>query len=414
MRKIIASLDIGTNSIKLIVGEIQKNRLNVLSCVDVPSEGIRKGYIVNPESAEIALKEVFHKTEELLGMPVKKVLVNIPAYNLDCFVSSGEVTIKSDDKIISHSDLIRAMQLSVYNKVEPNKELVTILPTKFIINEEEQVKNPINIVANNLTVNDVAVVIPKKNSEVIIKTLEKIGVKVVDICVSPLADYYEFKSSDMNQKVGAVVNIGQSNTTVSIFNKGILTACEVIDMGSGIIDNDIAYVFKLAKKEASYLKEKLSVADIHTAMPNETIMMKDANDKDVKISQYDISAVVISRINELLGLIKKQINLLTKKEISYIMFSGGISELTYFDRIIDTFFGSIASVGKIEEVGARDNKYSVALGMIKYYNSRLKLRNVEFSIFSLDEQEEFGGTRKKVSISENSLLGKIYGYFFDN
>ena len=414
MRKIIASLDIGTNSIKLIVGEIQKNRLNVLSCVDVPSEGIRKGYIVNPESAEIALKEAFHKTEELLGMPVKKVLVNIPAYNLDCFVSSGEVTIKSDDKIISHSDLIRAMQLSVYNKVEPNKELVTILPTKFIINEEEQVKNPINIVANNLTVNDVAVVIPKKNSEVIIKTLEKIGVKVIDICVSPLADYYEFKSSDMNQKVGAVVNIGQSNTTVSIFNKGILTACEVIDMGSGIIDNDIAYVFKLAKKEASYLKEKLSVADIHTAMPNETIMMKDANDKDVKISQYDISAVVISRINELLGLIKKQINLLTKKEISYIIFSGGISELTYFDRIIDTFFGSIASVGKIEEVGARDNKYSVALGMIKYYNSRLKLRNVEFSIFSLDEQEEFGGTRKKMSISENSLLGKIYGYFFDN
>ena len=56
MRKIIASLDIGTNSIKLIVGEIQKDRLNVLSCVDIPSEGIRKGFIVNPESAEFALK----------------------------------------------------------------------------------------------------------------------------------------------------------------------------------------------------------------------------------------------------------------------------------------------------------------------------------------------------------------------
>ena len=414
MRKIIASLDIGTNSIKLIVGEIQKNKLNVLSCVEVPANGIRKGYIVNPESAEYALKEAFNKTEELLGMPVKKVLVNIPAYNLDCFISSGSVTIKSDDKVVSHADLVRAMQSSVYNKIEPNRELVTILPTKFIINEEEQVKSPINMVANSLTVNDVAVVLPRKNSEAIIKSLEKIGVKVVDICISPLADYYEFKKPEYKEKVGAVVNIGQSNTTVSIFTKGILTACEIIDMGSGIIDNDIAYVFKIPKKDANYLKEKLSVADIHAAQPNESVIIKDINGGDVKISQYDISAVVISRLNELFGLIKKQINLLTKKEISYIIFSGGISELSYFDRLIDSFFGTIGKVGAVEEIGARDNKYSVALGIIKYYNSRLKLRNVEFSIFSLDEQEEFGGNHKKVNISENSLLGKIYGYFFDN
>ena len=143
-------------------------------------------------------------------------------------------------------------------------------------------------------------------------------------------------------------------------------------------------------------------------------MVKNINGGDVKISQYDISAVVISRLNELLGLIKKQINLLTKKEISYIIFSGGISELNHFDSLIDNFFGTMGRVGSIEEIGARDNKYSVALGMIKYYNSRLKLRNVEFSIFSLDEQEEFGGNHKRVNISENSLLGKIYGYFFDN
>ena len=414
MRKIIASLDIGSNSIKLIVGEIQKDKLNVLSCVDVPSEGIRKGFIVNPESAEFALKEAFTKTENLLGLPVKKVLVNIPSFNVDCFLSSGSVTIKSADKVITHADLVKAMQASIYNKIEPNKELVTILPTKFIINEDEVVKTPINLIANNLTVNDVAVVIPKKNSEGIIKVLDKIGVKVVDICIEPLADFYEFKKTPDKEKVGAVVNIGQSITTVSIFNKGILTACEVIDMGSGIIDNDLAYVFKISNKDAGYLKEKLAVADIHLAQPNESIMVKNINGGDVKISQYDISAVVISRLNELLGLIKKQINLLTKKEISYIIFSGGISELNHFDGLIDNFFGTMGRVGIVEEIGARDNKYSVALGMIKYYNSRLKLRNVEFSIFSLDEQEEFGGNHKRVNISENSLLGKIYGYFFDN
>ena len=414
MRKIIASLDIGTSSIKLIVGEIQKNKLNVLSCVDVISQGIKKGFIVNTESAEFALKEAFKKTEELLGLPIKKVLVSVPPYNLDCFITKGSVTIKSEDKVITHNDIIRAMQASVYKKIDDNKDLVSILPTKFIINDETQTKNPINMVANKLTVNDVAVIIPKKNSENIIKCLEKIGVKVIDIVVSPLADYYEFKTTETNNKVGAIVNIGQSNTVVSIFNKGILTACEVIDMGTSLIDNDIAYVFKIAKKDAEYLKERLVTSDIHMAQPSETIMIKNVSGEDIKINQYDISAVAISRLNEIFSLIKKQINLLTKKEISYIIISGGLSELSHFDRYLDSTFGNVARIGNIPEIGARSNKYSVALGMIKYYNSRLKLRNVEFSIFSIDEQEELSGTHKRVNINENSLLGKIYGYFFDN
>jgi len=414
MRKIIASLDIGSSSIKLIVGEIQKNKLNVLACIDVVSQGIKKGYIVNSESAELALKEAFKKAEDLLGLPVKKVLVSVPSYNLEGFISSGSVTITSDDKVITHNDLIRAMQASVHNKVGESKELVSILPTKFIINDEEVVKSPVNMIANKLTVNVVAVVIPKNNSSAIIKCLEKLDIKVIDVCVSPLADYYEFKNSETNQNVGAIVNVGYSNTTVSIFNKGILTACEVIDMGSSTIDNDIAYVFKIAKKDASYLKERLVVADIHAAQPAETILVKDVNGEALKINQYDVSAVAISRLNELFNLVKKQINLLTKKEISYIIVSGGISEINYLDRLLENLFGDDVKIGSVSEIGARSNKYSVALGLIKYYNSRLKLRNVEFSIFSLDEQEDFGGTHKRVNISDNSLLGKIYGYFFDN
>lgn len=414
MRKIIASLDIGSNSIKLIVGEIQKNKLNVLACIDVISQGIKKGYIVNPESALLALKDAFKKAEDMLGLPVKKVLVNVPSYNLECFVSSGSTTITSEDKLVTHNDVIRAMQASVYNKIEDNKELVSILPTKYTINDEEAVPSPVNMIANKLTVSDVAVIIPKNNITTIIKCLEKLEIKVVDICVSPLADYYEFKTPETNKTVGAVVNIGYSNTTVSIFNKGILTACEVLDIGASTIDNDIAYVFKISKKDASYLKERLVVADIHSAQPSEAIMVKDINGENIKVNQYDVSAVAISRLNELFNLVKKQINLLTKKEIRYIIVSGGISEINHLNRLLDEMFNGNIKIGNISEIGARNNKYSVALGMIKYYNSRLKLRNIEFSIFSLEEQEDFGGTHKRVNISDNSLLGKIYGYFFDN
>ena len=127
-----------------------------------------------------------------------------------------------------------------------------------------------------------------------------------------------------------------------------------------------------------------------------------------------MSAVVISRLHQLFNLIKKQINLLTKKEISYIIFSGGISELSNFESLIIQEFGNKAILGNVTELGARNNKYSVVTGMIKYYDTRLRLRNGNFGLFTEEELEELVGKQRRINISDNSLLGKIFGLFFDN
>lgn len=164
MRKIIACLDIGSFSIKLVVGEITKNKVNILACAESPSQGIKKGYIVNPESASIAIKDVFSKCENMLGLPIKSVLLCVPTDNLECFVSSASVNITNEDNVITHDDITKAMQKSIYKKIDDNKELVTILPTKFIINDDEVVSNPVKCVAGKLTVNVVAVVVPKINN----------------------------------------------------------------------------------------------------------------------------------------------------------------------------------------------------------------------------------------------------------
>ena len=409
----MASLDLGSSSIKLLVGEMQKNKLNVLACVDVVSQGIKQGYIINSESAALALKDAFTKAETMIGLPIRKVIVNVPAYNTECFLSNGSVTIKNEDKVITSNDVIRAMQLSIYKKVDENKDVVSIMPTKFII-DDDIVTNPINSIGNKLTIQDVVTTIPKKNSEAIIKCLDSINVKVVDICISPLADFFAFQKPDYLKTCGAVINIGQSNTTVSIFNKGILAACEVLDIGTNNVDNDIAYIFKINKKDANYLKEKFVDLDIHSANPSEVVFVNDVNDAPAKINQYDISAVVVSRLHQIFGLVKKQINLLTKKEISYIIISGGISELQNFESLINEEFDRKAILGNVEELGARNNMYSVVVGMIKYYDTRLKLRNGNFGLFTEDELEELSGKQKRINISDNSLLGRIFGLFFDN
>ncbi len=414
MRRIIASLDVGSSTIKLIIGEIFKNKLNVIACVDVVSRGIKKGYIVNAESAIESLKEVFAKAEEIINLPIKKIIVTVPSFGAECFYTEGSTTINNEDKMIKHQDLIRSMQASVYNKINESKDLISILPTSFLLDDVEKTHNPIGLTAEKLTIKAVAITVPKKNVIPIAKCLEKIGIEIIDVIIGPLGDYYEFKNSNTSSTTGAIINIGASKVEVSIFNKGILTAVETLDIGGENIDADLAYIYKLNKKDSIYVKENLGLAHKMLAQPSESITLEDKNGDIVKINQYDVSEIISSRLLEILNLAKKQINLLTKREISYIMVTGGVTELKDFEIILDEVFNRKAAIGGVSEIGIRNNKFSSVAGLIKYYNNRLKLRNVEFSIFNIEEQEELSGLHKKINISENTVLGKLFRYFFDN
>lgn len=413
MRKIIASLDIGSHTIKLVVGEIFKNKLNILASVDAPSSGIKKGFVVNPETAKETIVDVFNKCEEQLGIKVNKVIVSVPANGLECFLSEGYTSITNDEKVIGSNDIIRALQSSIYNKIMDNKELVALLPTKFLVNDVTVCDNPMGMKGEKLKVKAVVATVPKKNVVSILGCLEGLGIEIVDVTVGPIGDYYEFKDDKYDEEVGAVVNIGASVTNVAIFSKGILTNVEVLDIGGDNIDYDLGFVYKIRRNDAIYLKETLALADKNVAIPTESVVLENKNGDKVKINQFDSSEIVMQRLEEMLNLIKKQINLLTKKQISYIIVTGGVSETAEFKSVLNYTIND-AVIGETKEIGARHNKYATALGLIKYYDSRLKLRNREFSIFSLEEQEELSGLHKKINFSEGSLLGKLFGYFFDN
>ena len=112
-----------------------------------------------------------------------------------------------------------------------------------------------------------------------------------------------------------------------------------------------------------------------------------------------------------MNLSKKQINILTKLEISYIIITGGTTELTDFNLVADEVFGKELEVYKVKEIGCRHNKYSSCIGLIKYYHSKLAFRNKLAYTVEEEEQEELLNNRKS---NGGSVLGKITGYFFNN
>ena len=109
---------------------------------------------------------------------------------------------------------------------------------------------------------------------------------------------------------------------------------------------------------------------------------------------------------------KKQINHLTKKDISYIIITGGTTEIDGFDRVYSEVFGKNALVTRIETLGVRNNRYSTVLGVIRLYYEKLKFRSRVAATIREEEQENLFRDKKKIDGS--SLLGKVYSYFFDN
>ena len=141
MKEIISSLDIGSSTVKLVVGEVYKNEVHVLCVSEVKSKGIKKGIITNPEEALISLKEVFTRSEEMLGIKIDKVILLVPSYYAEFIPTEGKSTITNPEGIVESHDIIRTLQACVYNKVPNNKEFIAITPIDFKIGDKK-VKDP--------------------------------------------------------------------------------------------------------------------------------------------------------------------------------------------------------------------------------------------------------------------------------
>ena len=138
MKEIISSLDIGSSTVKVVVGEMYKDELNVLSASEVKSKGIKRGIIVNPEEALISIKEAFNRTEDMLGIKVNKVILTVPSYYAEFLVVDGEIEVKNENGIVGSKEVISVLQSCVYNKVPNNKEFVAITPIEFKLDNEKK------------------------------------------------------------------------------------------------------------------------------------------------------------------------------------------------------------------------------------------------------------------------------------
>ncbi len=409
MKHIYTSLDIGSDSIKVVVCELCKNKLNLLGASSVKSSGIKRGVISDPRAAIMSIKKAISEVEAMLGISINKVLVNVPSYFAEYKTFKEEY--KHDGTIVDGEVMKKITQQIISNNTTRGYEIAAIQTTDYLI-DDSSYREIRGINAKSIVARGVVTLIPKENLYSVVALLENNGINVIDCCISPIADYYAYKTKQYDGKNGVLVDIGAETTTISIVTKGIIAKSSIIQLGGKSLDNDIAYIYKIDNKLAVELKEKFALAHSIGAKSDEVRTVKNIINDEVEINQYKVSEICMARLEEIMNSIKNEISSLTNIENNYIIITGGTSNMRGLGKLVGETLGTKANIESIKLLGVRNNKFATSIGTIIYFISKLKSKGQEYTMISDGEVADIIASARGKNIKDESVLDKVFNYFF--
>ena len=411
MGDIYTGIDLGTDSIKIVVSEKINDKFCVLASVSSPSKGIKNGFISDIKSAVSSVKVALKQVNDLLGIKITKVVACIPPLNCKMTILEGNTNI-IDYNEISGQDVSNVLLDAMKEQSFAEEELVTAMPISFTVDEEKNIRDPKGMKGSVLQTRVVVSTVEKEPLYRILEVLKLSGVETIDIAFTSVGDYYTIKNRKYDELVGAIINIGEESTNVSIFNKGIQIKNSLLPVGSNNVDKDLTYVFKSKITESRKIKENFSVAVSSYASAEDTWKFEIDKDTSKELNQVGVSKVVEARIREILKLAKNEIKNLTNREIRYIIITGGLSELSGFSQLVEQEFGFVAKVCNIQNMGVRHNKFSSCYGIIKYFDDKLSLRGKQYQMIKKEDIDVMLSIDS--SVTNETMISKVFGHFFEH
>ena len=393
---IYSSIDIGSDTIKIVVAKINDTSFEVLASTVTRSVGIKKGMIIDKDLAIKSMTIALDEIEKQLGFRIDKAIITVPLYDANVDIYNG---LSYTDGEITGEDVITCFKSSV-TTIDMDLEVVTVFPIDFSIDGERKVNDPKGEHGTKLESRMLISTVPKQNIYPYLEILEKCQVEVIDLSFGVINDFYNMRdNTDFLKAFGAVVDIGNDKTEIGLFNKGLMVDGVVMPKGSKLLDHDIGYIYHLDRTTSRELKETVAFASSQYADDEEKIEYVTIDGEKISITAKEVSQIVEARLEELLKNVKKVLNDLTNKEISYIIITGGVSNMPGFDYLIRDIFGEMAYSINMNTIGVRNNIYTSSVGMIKYYYDKLKLRGIDYTMYT--------DILKSVESKKNNLQKKV-------
>ena len=176
--EIYVSLDIGTSTVKVIIGEMTNDSLNIIGVGNVNSEGIRKGSIVDIDETVHTIKKAVEQAERMVGLSISQVIVGITGNHVSLQSCHGVVAVSSDNREIGDEDVLRVMDAAQVVSIPPEREIINVIPRQFIVDGLDEITDPRGMIGVRLEMEGTIITGSKTILHNTLRCVEKAGLKL--------------------------------------------------------------------------------------------------------------------------------------------------------------------------------------------------------------------------------------------
>lgn len=364
------SLDIGSSTIKVLIGEMDNGSLHVIGVGNVQSAGIRKGTIIDIDATVQSIKLAVEQAERMTGLQINEVILGIPANGVMLQDVKGVVAVNSENREITDDDLERVIKSAQVMSVPPEREIVNIIPKQFIVDDYDEIKDPRGMMGVRLEMDGILFTTSKTLVHNILRCVERAGLQIREIYLQPLAaGTFALTEDELNHGT-AFIDIGGGSTTITVFGENRLMANSVIPVGGDHITKDLSIILKTPTEQARKIKHQYGHAFYDDASDDELfeVPVIGADSKD-QYSQRYISEIIGARLEELFDLVIEELYQMGVRDLpGGVVLTGGTAKMDGILQLARHILKTRVRLYTPEYIGVREPMYSTAVGLIRYAN----------------------------------------------
>ncbi|VUW94513.1 Cell division protein FtsA [Streptococcus constellatus] len=360
-------LDIGTSSIKVLVAEHVNNELNVIGVSNAKSAGVKDGIIVDIEAAASAIKSAISQAEEKAGISIKLVNVGLPANLLQIEATQGMIPVTSETKEITDADVENVVRSALTKSMTPDREVITFIPEEFIVDGFQGIRDPRGMMGIRLEMRGLLYTGPRTILHNLRKTVERAGVQVENIIISPLAMTKSVLNEGEREFGATVIDMGGGQTTVASVRNQELQFTNIYQEGGEYVTKDISKVLKTSKKLAESLKFNYGEAYVPAAS-NESFQVEVIGEVEpVEVTERYLAEIISARVKHIFEQIKQDLERRHLLELpGGIVIIGGGAILPGVVELAQEVFGVPVKLYVPNQISIRNPAFAHVISLSEY------------------------------------------------
>jgi cell division protein FtsA len=372
---IVAAIDIGTTKIVSIVGrKNEKNKIEILGFSKTESRGVKRGTVLNIEDTVNAIQKTVDEVRQQTGYPVSDVVVGIAGQHVKSIRNRGYINRDSYDEEITRADITALIDDMFKIPLDVGEEIIHVLPQSYIVDNEHNIKNPVGMTGKRLEANFNIVIGQVSSARTIEKCVNRVGLKVRDLILEPLASAEAVVTEDEKEAGVALIDIGGGTTDIAVYYDGIIRHTAVIPFGGNVVTEDIKQGCSILMRQAELLKIQFGSALGDMAPDDKVVTIPGISGREPKeISFKNLAYIIQSRMEEIIDAASFEIeNSGFFDQLSAgIVLTGGGALLTHLSQLVKFRTGHDVRIGLPNEhlAGENDDEvnhpmYATAVGLI--------------------------------------------------